>query len=127
MPAVVPDADRHTGALAYRRQHDLPFGLLAAPPPLSRRLHAVIHRVPQQVQQRVPQLVQDRAVELDLLPLDPERNLLAQLAGQVPHQAGEAVEHLPHRRHARLDDFGLQLARQAGDLDRDVVDRRVSG
>src|SRR5260221_12901425 len=28
---------------------------------------------------------------------------------------------------SRLDDFGLQLARQAGDLDRDVVDRRVSG
>src|SRR5260221_8570717 len=28
---------------------------------------------------------------------------------------------------SRLDDFGLQLPRQAGDLDRDVVDRRVSG
>src|SRR5260221_11452519 len=28
---------------------------------------------------------------------------------------------------SRLDDFGLQLPRQAGDLDRDIVDRRVSG
>jgi len=121
------DADRHAGALAHRRQYDLPFGLLATPPPVGWRLDAVIHRVPQQVQQRIPELVQDGAVELDLLPLDAERDLLPQLAGQVPHQTGKAVEHLPHRRHARLDDFVLQLTREAGDLNRDVVDRRVSG
>src|SRR2546423_424915 len=64
---------------------------------------------------------------LDPLPLDANRALLPHPAGQAPHQTGKAVEHLPHRRHARLDDFVLQLTREAGDLNRDVVDRRVSG
>src|SRR5256884_443466 len=124
---VVAHADRHAGPLAHRRQYDLRFGLLPATPPLGLGLDAVVHRVPQQVQQRVAELVQDRAVELDFLALDPERDLLAELAGQVTHQTGEPVEHLPHRRHARLDDFRLQLARQPRDLNRDIVDRRVSG
>src|SRR2546426_8601678 len=56
---------------------------------LGQRLDAVIHRVPQQVQQRVSQLVQDRPVELDLLPLDPERDLLAQLAGRSEEHTSE--------------------------------------
>src|SRR5207249_856144 len=124
---VVAHADRHAGPLAHRCQDDLRFGLLSATPPLGLGLDAVVHRVPQQVQQRVAELVQDRAVELDFLALDPERDLLAELAGQVTHQTGESVEHLPHRRHARLDDFRLQLARQPRDLNRDIVDRRVSG
>src|SRR5205814_10086729 len=71
--------------------------------------HRDLHSFPTR---RSSDLVQNRAVELDFLALDPERDLLAELAGQVTHQTGESVEHLPHRRHARLDDFRLQLARQ---------------
>src|SRR2546430_9951998 len=40
----------------------------------------------------------------------------------IAYQAREAVEHLPHRRHARLDDPGLQVRRETRDLDRHVVD-----
>src|SRR5260370_32557289 len=39
------------------------------------RLDAVVHGVPQQVQQRIPELIEDGAVELDLLPLDAEGHL----------------------------------------------------
>src|SRR5436309_794186 len=123
---VVRDGDRDAGALALRRQHDFAFGRLAAPPPLGRRLDAVVHGVAQQVHERIAQLVQDRPVELDLLALDPERHLLAELARHVAHQPRKPVEHLPHRRHARLENLRLQVGREARDLDGDVVDRRIA-
>src|SRR2546425_9953634 len=88
---------------SHRGQHDLALRGLAAAPPLGRRLDAVVHRVAQQVEQRVAQLVQDGAVELDLFALHAERHLLAQFPREIAHQAGEAVEYLPHRRHPRLD------------------------
>ena len=67
------------------------------------------------MEQRIADLVEDRAVELDLVPLHLESHLLAEIAGQIAHQSGEALEHLAHRRHARLDHLGLQPADQPGD------------
>ena len=80
----------------------------------------MVHRVAQQVQQWLADLVEDGAVQLDLLALDPEVHLLAHLPGQVADHAREAVEDLPHRRHARGHDLALERLRQPPDLDRHV-------
>ena len=95
--------------LTHGGEHDLAFRPFPLPAPLGGRLDAVIHRVAEQVQQRVAELVQDRPIELDLLPLDAERHLLPQLAGEIPDEARKTVEQLPDWRHPRLDDLGLEI------------------
>src|SRR5438034_242448 len=69
--------------------------------------------------------VEDLAIELDLLSLDAKRHLLAELPRHVAHETRKAVEHLPHRRHPRLDDFVLQVGGETRDVDRDIVDLRI--
>src|SRR6266576_3982513 len=71
-----PSRCARASALAHRGQHDLAFGLLPRLAPLGRRLDAVIYGIPKQMHERIAQLVQDRAVQLDLLPLHPQRDLL---------------------------------------------------
>src|SRR5260370_602059 len=75
---------------------------------------------------RIRQVVEDGAVELDLLPLTAEGHLPAQLAREIAHEAREAIEHLPDGRHARLDDFRLEVGGEAGHLDRHVVDGGIA-
>src|SRR5438093_1325041 len=124
--AVVRHRDRHAGTLAHCGEYDLALGRLAAAAALGRRLDPVVHGVAEQVQQWVAELVQNRTVELDLLPLDPKRHLFPELARQVAHEPREADEHLPHRRHASLDDPRLPIGGHARDLDCHVVARRVA-
>jgi hypothetical protein len=106
---VVSDRDRDAGALAHRRKDDLAFRLLFLFLALGGRLDPMVHGVAQQVHQRIAQLVKNRAVELDLFALHAELDLFIELAREIAHQPGKAVEHLPHRRHPRLDDFGLEI------------------
>src|SRR6266511_3380042 len=123
--AVVRDADRDAGALAHRREDDLAFRVFLGALALGRRLDAMVHGVPQQVHERIAQLVEDLPVELDLFAFDAERHLLPQLPRDVAHQPWKTVEHLPHRRHARLNDLVLEIGGEARDLNRDLVDRRI--
>src|SRR5207237_805804 len=52
--------------------------------------------------------------------------LLVQLARQTAHQAREPVEHLPHGRHARLHDPGLEVPGEPRDLNSDIVDGGIA-
>ena len=123
--AIVRDADRDAGTLAHRRQDDLTFRVLLVALALGGGLDAVIDRVAQQMHEGIAERVEDFAIELDFFPLDPKGHLLVELPRDVAHQAREAVEDLPHRRHPRQDDFVLQIGGKARDLDRDLVDLRI--
>src|SRR5207249_10942367 len=85
----------------------------------------VVHGIAEPMHGRVAKLIEDLAIELDLLSLDAKRHLLAELPRHVAHETRKAVEHLPHRRHPRLDDFVLQVGGETRDVDRDVVDLRI--
>ena len=122
---VIADADRHAGAFAHRGEDDLPFRILFVALALRRRFDSVVDRVPQQMHEWIAELVEDGAVELDLFSFDPKLHLFAELTRDVADETGEAVEHLPHGGHARLDDFALQIGGETRDLDRHVVDHRI--
>src|ERR1041385_256399 len=83
--------------------------------PLRGGLDAVVRCVPHQVGKRVGEAVEHRAVELDVAALDLEPDLLAQVATQVSHHAGESVEDLGHRRHAGAEHAALQAGHQPRD------------
>ncbi len=72
-------------------------------------LQAVVEGVADQVDQRVADLLHHRLVELGGLAVDLQLHLLAQLARQVAHQAGEAVEREADREHADLHHAALEL------------------
>src|SRR5207248_3004547 len=94
-------------------QPNAPAPLLAQRLALLGRLDAVIDRVAQQVHQRVRQLLDDQLVELDISARDLEVDLLAALAQEPAHQAREAIEDLPERHHAHLEDALLQIVELA--------------
>ncbi|MBW8838248.1 MAG: hypothetical protein JF602_00080, partial [Gemmatimonadetes bacterium] len=73
----------------------------------------MIGRIADQVKQRLADLIQHRPVQLDLLTLDVEPDALAQVARQVPHQAGKALEHLSYGRHPRCQHLGLHRPDEA--------------
>ena len=92
---------------------------------LGGRLDAMVHGIAEQMHQGVAKLIEDLAIELDFLALDTKRHLLAELPRHVAHETRKAIEHLPHRRHPRLDDFVLEVGGETRDVDRDIVDLRI--
>src|SRR3972149_4014560 len=83
--------------------------------PFLRRFQAMVHRVPQQVDQRIADLIQQRPVQLDVFSFNHEFDLLAEPTRQVADQPGESIEPLPHRGHAGLQDLVLELGGELGD------------
>ena len=79
------------------------------------RLDAVVHRVPQQVDQRVAQRLQDRAVQFGVPADGLKADFFAGLLRQVAHHARQALEDAVDGQHPRLHDLVLKLGRDAGD------------
>ena len=98
-PTVVRDHHFDLRAAERGRQRDPPLGELAGGLALVGRLDAMIHGVADQMVQRVSQTLEDRAVQLDLAPLDQKFDLFAARPGQVAHQPVEALAGLGERQH----------------------------
>jgi len=76
-------------------------------------LHAMVHRVAQQVHQRVGHRLDDVLVGLGLVAADVQLHLLAEATGQVAHHPGETLQHLGDGHHAHLHDGALQFLHDA--------------
>ena len=106
-PTVVAYTNDDRRTLPRRGKLNAPLGRLAGTFPHLRLFYPMINRVPQQVHQWVAYFVEDRPVEFNLLAIDMEGNAFLELPSYVTNQTRESVEYLPHRRHARIDDFVL--------------------
>src|SRR5690606_11580769 len=80
---------------------------------LGTSLEAMVHRIPQQVNQRLADLLEKCAIQLDLPAVEREVNVLAQLAGCISHVAREPIEDDSCRHHSSREHFVLQVAQEA--------------
>ena len=101
--AVVGDGDVEHAAAVPRLEHDRADRRLAGGRAGRRRLDPVVERVADQVRERRLELVEDVAVDTGLLAADLEPHLLAEGAGDVPHQSGKTVDAVGERSHAADD------------------------
>ena len=116
---VVAHADDHVAAGMACAQLERPERPLASGDALVRRLEAVVERVAHEVHERVAERVDDGAVELRVLPDEPQLDLLAEPRSEVAHESREAQEDRLDRDHPHARDRRLQRARAA----REALDR----
>jgi chemotaxis protein histidine kinase CheA len=114
--AVVRDDELDLVALPRRYQTYGSARLLAGRRTHLGSLHTVVHGVAQQVDERIHHLVKHGTVELDVEPFQLEGDVLAQVVGEVAHHAGEPVEYVTDRHHARLHHLVLELGGDALEL-----------
>ena len=114
--AVILDLDDNAAAFVKRIQFQGAGVALAGGQALSGSFQAVVERVAHQMDQRVANLFQHGLVELGVLTGELQLDFLAELAGQIVHQARKAVERKADGQHANLHDAFLQFARVAREL-----------
>ena len=94
----------------------VPVGVLPRATRSAGRLDAVVDAVPDQVDERLADLVDDRLVDAGVLALQDQLDVLAGLAGEVAHQAREALEDVADGEHADVHDRLLQRGGDGRDL-----------
>ena len=111
--AVVLQHDHDAVGLLPGLEQDEGLGRLAGGDPLLGRFDAVVEGVAQHVHQRIVQAVHHHAVDFGLGAFDGQLDVLAQVFGQLAHQAREFLEQAAHRLHAGCERRALQLGRVA--------------
>ena len=114
--AVVADGDDDVAAGVAGGELEHAGRRLARGLALVGRLEPVVERVAHQVDERVAEGVDDGAVELGVAAGQDEVDLLADLGGQVAHEAREAHEDGVDLDHPHLHDHRLQRLRAAGEV-----------
>ena len=113
---VVLDLDNDESPLVKGFQRDRARGRLARRGPLTGQFDAVVGRVADHVHERIAQLLDDGSVEFRLLPLQPEVDLLAEIAGQIANEPRHLPERAPDRHHPQRHRGSLQIRRDAAEL-----------
>ena len=108
-PTVVADHNRDLIAQMPHHQRKATRPRLALGLPFVGPFDAVVATVPHQVCQGIGEYVEDALVQLQLRSRYIERDLLAQLAGQVANEPREFPEKVADGLHAGLQDRSLQL------------------
>ena len=111
--AVVGDRDLDLRALQGRGDRDRARRRLPRRHPGRGQPDAVVDRVPDQVQERVLEPFRHRAVDLDLLADQLERDFLARGEGEVAHGPLQPLRRLAEGDHAQAAHRRVELARGA--------------
>ena len=112
--AVVGDLHDDMAALVIGGQADAPALGLADGAPLGWRFQAVVGGIAHHVGERILDQVEHLAVELGLGAVHFELDLLAELVGEIAHDARQLLPGIADRLHARLHHAFLQLGGDVG-------------
>ena len=112
--AVVGDLDDDVAAFVMGREADGALVRLADGAPLRGRLQPVVGRVAHHVGQRILDQLEHLAVELGVGPEHLQLDVLAELGGEIAHDARQLLPGVADRLHARLHDALLQLGGDVG-------------
>ena len=113
--AVVGDLDDDVTALVAGGEPDRATARLAGGEPLGRTLDAVIGAIAHQMRERILDQFEHLAVELGFGAVHFEFDFLAELGGQVAHDARQLLPRIADRLHARLHHAFLQLGGDVGE------------
>ena len=113
--AVVHHADDDVAALVVGGQSDGALVGLAGGNAVGARLKAVVGRVAHHVRERILDPVQHLTIEFGVGAVHLELDVLAELGGQIAHDARQLLPGVADRLHARLHDAFLQLGGDVGE------------
>ncbi len=106
---IVAHVDHHVLVLARAPQANRRHWRLVRGSADCCRFDAVIHRIPDDVQERLEQHVHDHPVSFRLPTFHDKARRFAELCRHLPHQARKALEHALERPHAHGEHRSLQL------------------
>ncbi|MNN61518.1 hypothetical protein D3C81_1767580 [compost metagenome] len=102
--AVIFDFDKYVVSAVERAQFHCSGFRFARSNPLFQRLDAMVHGVPQQMDQRVPDFIDHGPVEFSFGPDDDQIDFFVQRFGQIPNHPRETVEYGVDLNHPQLQD-----------------------